>query len=399
MVLAHNDFPPDIRVEKETRALLQAGHRVVIVCENLKGRPRQSQWEGAIVVRLNIPPFFIPRRIFYLPLYLTFYDPCWARVLSKIAERHHIDALHVHDLPMADTALTVGKKMGLHVILDFHENYPAFVRLVFEMSPSLWGRLMYSDTGRWERYEKQCTMEADQVIVVVEEAKDRLVATGVPKDKITIVGNTVDIDHFNSLGALAHLGDGYDDDFVISYVGGIEKHRGLDTAIQAMPKVIEAIPEARLLLVGDGNSRSELEMMAMELGIDDRVVFTGWQSFEKIPAYIGLSDVCLVPHHSNSHTETTVPHKLFQYMLMGKPVVVSNCRPLRRIIEETGGGLVFEAGSNEALANVIVTLKDKERPLELGAKGKKATFERYNWREESKKLCDIYDRLKRGGKG
>jgi glycosyltransferase involved in cell wall biosynthesis len=392
MVLAHRDFPPDIRVEKETRALLQAGHRVVIVCENLKGRPRHGEWKGALIIRLNIPPF-IPRRLFYLPLYLTFYDPFWARVLSRVAERHHIDAFHVHDLPMAGTTLTVGKRMGLHVILDFHENYPASVRLMFEISPSLWRRLMYSDTHRWELYEKRCAMEADRVIVVVEEGRDRLVARGIPWDKIMVVSNTVDVDYFSSLSVPANLGYEPKDDFVISYVGGFAKDRGLDLAIEAMPEVIEAIPNARLLLVGDGGNRPELEALAKNLGLADKVAFTGWQSFHKIPAYVGLSDVCLVPHLSNPQRETTIPHKLFQYMGLGKPVVVSSCRPLKRIVEETGSGLIFEAGNSKALAETIVSLKEQERRWQLGSRGKEAVLKKYNWRKEADKLLGLYEGL------
>lgn len=100
-----------------------------------------------------------------------------------------------------------------------------------------------------------------------------------------------------------------------------------------------------------------------------------------------MSDVCLVPHNKNSHTDTTIPHKLFQYMLEGKPVVVSSCKPLKRVVEETDSGLVSEAGKKKDLADKIIDLYNNENlRRELGENGKKAAQGRYNWQKETGSL-------------
>ena len=86
----------------------------------------------------------------------------------------------------------------------------------------------------------------------------------------------------------------------------------------------------------------ELAALAQEYGVGDRVELVEWQPLKAIPNAIRECDIGLVPHRKHAHTDATIPHKLFQYMLASRPVIVSNCRPLARIIEETGAGLVFE---------------------------------------------------------
>lgn len=129
----------------------------------------------------------------------------------------------------------------------------------------------------WKNYERKCVGEVDKVIVIVEEAKKRLLKSGISKKKITVISNVVDVDNFSDI-----------------------------------------------------------------------------------------------------NTDATIPHKLFQYMLEGKPVVVSSCTPLKRMVEETNNGLVFEAGNAKELADKIIDLyNNKNLRGELGKNGKKAIQGRY----------------------
>ena len=211
---------------------------------------------------------------------------------------------------------------------------------------------------------------------------------------MTVIENTEDLDYFRGIPPDAELLGRWKGDFVISYIGGFGgRHRGLDTAIEAMPAILESIPNARLLLVGEGSIRPVLEGMVAERGLGPRVTILPWQPFSAVPSLMRASDVCLVPHASNAHTEATSPHKLFQYMSLGKPVVVSTCKPLRRVIEETGGGLVFEAGNAADLARAVVSLADEGRRRELGEAGRRAVEEHYNWAATSRALIALYDRL------
>ena len=101
-----------------------------------------------------------------------------------------------------------------------------------------------------------------------------------------------------------------------------------------------------------------------------------------------------MPHRKHAHTDATIPHKLFQYMLASRPVIVSNCRPLARIIEETGAGLVFESGNVSELAGRIAELVNNPGLREeMGSRGRAAAAAKYNWETEGYKLVALYDKL------
>ena len=395
MVLAGQDFPPDIRVEKEASALRRAGHQVTIVCSQLRSSSPRDEWEGCQVIRLPRLAT-VPRALNKLRMLITFEDRQWSRALDAMAAAGTVDAFHVHDLPMAGTTLDVASRHGLPAIMDLHENWPAALKYYQLGGRAIYARLLgpLLSPGRWEDYETRCCLRANRVLVVVAEAKDRLVANGVPAGKIEIVENTVDIEQFNSIPIDPAITGPYRGDFVISYIGGFGgEHRGLDTAIEAMPAILQQIPNARLLLVGRGTIKPKLDAMVAERSLQDRVTFVDWQPFDKVPSYIAASAVCLVPHQSNPHTEATSPHKLFQYMLLKKPVVVSSCRPLQRVIDETGGGAVFEAGRPDSLAQTIVSLRDAAARDRLGEAGYRAVNDKYSWQVTSRTLLDVYRQL------
>jgi len=80
-------------------------------------------------------------------------------------------------------------------------------------------------------------------------------------------------------------------------------------------------------------------------------------------------------------------------MLLGKPVVVSSCGPLQRVVEKTGAGLVFHEGDSLALAHAIIRLKDTETRKKLGEAGRVAVNQYYNWKVSSNNLLMAYDEL------
>jgi glycosyltransferase involved in cell wall biosynthesis len=164
----------------------------------------------------------------------------------------------------------------------------------------------------------------------------------------------------------------------------------MEAAIDALPRILEKIPNARLLLVGDGYARKDWERQVDALGLTDRVTFTGYQRFESLPTYIQCSDVCLIPHVSNANIENTMPNKIFQFMIMSKPVVVSSTRPMMRVVNDAQCGLVFEDRNAESLAEAVIKLQDDSLRRRLGENGRRAVEDRYNWRQTVQPLLAFY---------
>ena len=401
LMLLGGFFPPDIRVEKEARTLIKAGHEVFLLSLGKDDMRNEELVEDISVIRKKQLQSFLNRVWNYLWFQIFFIRPFWKRALADTVKQYKIEALHVHDLPLVKTATSVAKMFNIPIIADLHENYPEGMKAWRKVKMTLTSKFfnMISPIWRWKRLERLVLQHVDRIITVVEEAKKHYINDcSVPPETITVVMNAEDLEEFGNLEIDESLVTKYINNFVISYIGGFGPHRGIDTAIKSMPKVLEEIPDARLLLVGGKGSaeyEEELKKMCKDLKVENKVEFTDWVDFRLVPSYIALSDVCLVPHHASGHTNTTIPHKLFQYMAMRKPVIVTDCKPLKRIVAECDCGLVVPSGDYKEMAEAVIRLyKDKDYARKLGANGRKAVEETYNWETEAKKLCELYNGLK-----
>jgi len=179
------------------------------------------------------------------------------------------------------------------------------------------------------------------------------------------------------------------------YVGGIGPHRGLNTAVKALPYIKGKIPNFKLVIVGaKGDQANQILSDAATLNVEDMVEVIGWQPFKKVNSYVMASKVCLVPHNDFEHTHTTVPHKLFQYMICSKPVLVSSCRPLKRIVEDTKAGVVFRANDPGDLAKKFIYMYENSHALnDMGLNGREAALGKYAWRHDAERLIDFYTDL------
>ena len=413
-MLLDKPFPPDVRIQKEADALLSAGHTVDLLCETDSNgdEPPRETVDGIAVFRHEQPADARTRWPETLRSLATHVHPRWARLLRDHVETRGVDVLHVHDLPLVATALAVRAETGVPVVADLHENYPEAVRQWRRMddfedllTPARLAERVGLPVRRLKWLERHCVRRADHVLTVVEEGRDHYVydCRG-PPDTISVVSNTVDLSTFDPEAVERPLRDAPASAFVVGYVGKYAPHRGLETVVRALPALDGDASRAsgdgrstRLRVVGAPGTPTygaRFDALCAETGVTDRVTFTGWVDFADVPAQMAGCDACVVPHASTPHTETTVPHKLFQYMAMGKPVVVTDVAPLARIVRETESGLVVPAGDSQAMAEALARLRDDPALCaELGRNGRAAVEETYNWDRDAERLLDVYERL------
>jgi glycosyltransferase involved in cell wall biosynthesis len=391
----------DPRVHKESRALCAAGFDVGVVC--LRAKPEEPEKEvldsGFEVYRTNLPLQKSGSR-FVSQVQSALGEPVirkeWVESIRVFFRSFQPDIVHCHDLPLLPTTVKIADESGLPVVADLHENMPALMVASVSASRFL-KRVLFRLTFRyrkWRQVEKRVLAKCRKIIVVVPEALQRIVFDyHIPQDRTLVVSNTEDETTFDLGEPDPEIVRQYRDFWAAAYVGGIGPHRGIDTAIRAAAIVGRRIPNFRLLIVGGGRGRREkmLEMGTAEKA-SDFIALVEWVPYEKVNSYIAASQACLVPHNSFEHTQTTVPHKLFQYMIMSKPVVVSSCAPLKRIVEETQAGLVFRANDAKALAHCLIDLHANERGCMrgFGENGRRAALGPFAWRHDAKRLIDMY---------
>lgn len=399
MILDHV-FPPDIRVEKEARALIEAGFEVHLLCRRKGSEVLSEQLSGIHIHRFEYNP---PKNMggHYLSYYFLFVDNRWLKNIKATINRIEPDFFHVHDLPLVKTCLKAAKAENIPVIFDLHENWPEALKVLKKPRSSskiTWLRdrirnQLFFNPSRNKKLESLCIRDAEHLVVVVEEQKDRLTKEGVSENKITVVKNSEDMSFFKSILLDKTVQNQYEGKFIISYVGGFSFARGLTTLVKAFSHVCQKMENAHLLLVGDGEDKVNLERLAKNLGISENVSFTGWVDFRLVPTYISISNVCVIPHESSGHTETTIPHKLFQYMGLAKPLVVTDVSPLKRIVEEIGSGLVVESGNATEMAEAILKLQDNSLSATMGQRGKEAVEKKYNWATDANELISLYQNI------
>jgi len=392
-MLLDAQFPPDIRVENEARSLVSAGYDLhLLTLTHSKQTPLHETWQGVNLERLYVAQKSAKRGRGLINTILDFYTHFWAAATRKFIEQNQLDALHVHDLYLLGAAFAANKYFNLPVIADLHENYVAGLKY-YRFANTFPGNWLISQK-KWAQKEIEWCRKADFLVTVIEEAVDRYAHLGIPHDKIHVVANYVNVDEFLDIEDDHHIVDRFKDNITATYIGGFDTHRGLETIINATPAIITQIPEFRLLLVGRGRNFDELRTAAKRLNISDHVIFEGYQPPHKVPSYIKASTLGLIPHLKTEHTDNTIPHKLFHYMLLGKPVVATNCAPLKRIVESTKSGIIFTSNDHHDFTHKIVTLvKNRNEMRNMGQNGMQAVKEKYNWTQAQKPLLTLYQQI------
>lgn len=385
-------FPPDARVENETKTLIEMGFEVFLYHIDYENRPVREDYEGVRIIRQ------VGSRLLYKFSALAYTVPFFRWMVESsirnFIRETKVDVLHIHDMVIAEAVFSANKAFQLPVILDLHENRPAIMKMYKHVQQ--WpGRWLIS-LDRWKQKQRELMRKADHVILVTEEARQlALEEDGIEMGKTTAVPNVVRLDRFNISAVDTVISQMTEGKFTLLYIGDTSIRRGTMTALATVDILMQQIPELQLLLVGNSSQDNLLQNFVQNRKLENWVRFEGWQQPDRLPAYINASDICLSPLLRNAHHDTTYANKLFQYMAVGKPVVVSDCTAQAEVIRREQCGLIHPAGDAEALAKAVLELyRDPGKRGEMGRNGLKAVQEHWNWKETGKALLKIYEKVK-----
>jgi glycosyltransferase involved in cell wall biosynthesis len=378
-----SDYPWDVRVEKISLALTEAGHRVNLVARN-RGRLAVKETLPEAHVHRLAPWRWLPSSIDAAAMFPAFFNPRWLKTIYAVARSEGAHLILCRDLPLAPTSIIAARALDIPVVFDMAENYPAMLA-----SRQSSGRLRPFDVvvrnpTLARRIEQWVLPRVDGILVVVEESKERLVREGVPDENVVIVGNTPPLQRLQ--GATADHNSGADPLQVI-YLGNVEFQRGLGTALEAVAALNASEFPVRLTIIGGGLDDTLLRTRAKELGLDDRqAVFRGKVNHVDALTELPLAHVGIVPHWKDELWDTTIPNKLFDYMAAGLAVVTSDAAPAARIVETSRCGLVFHDRDPVGLANALRDLADPAIRRQMGADGRTAIRSRFHWELDAARL-------------
>lgn len=379
------DYPWDIRVDKVGTTLVRAKHSVTVACRNLARRALYDEYNGTSINRLPVVPSWSPRINAALS-FPAFFSPIWISHIYRAACRCSADLIVVRDLPMALAALAVARYLRVPIVLDMAECYPEMLRCIWKFEEFRFRNVFLRNPFFADVVERVAIRFVDEIWVMIEESRNRLVRKGVPKEKIRIVSNTPNIERFS--GSEGKEVDGEckrtdrEPSLSLVYVGLLNPSRGLDTVIQGVARFRAEGGMCELTIAGEGKARDRLMRLVQALGVEEQVRFLGWVDNSRVPELVRNADVGIVPHHRCTHWETTIPNKLFDYMAAGLPVIVSDVTPMMRIVNEVGCGRVYRDFDPDDLVRVMRELCDAEKRQSMGERGRVAVCGKYNWRNE-----------------
>ncbi|GBD39620.1 Alpha-maltose-1-phosphate synthase [bacterium HR37] len=177
---------------------------------------------------------------------------------------------------------------------------------------------------------------------------------------------------------------------VVSFAGRMVREKGVDVLLRAFSEVIKHIPEAKLILAGDGPKRKELEAMARQLGASGNVTFLGHIPREKLEEAFSSSWVQVIP----SIWEEPFGNVALEAMARGTVVVASSAGGLKEIIEHGKTGFLVPRGNVELLKETLLyILKNPDLIEQVGKEGRRVVLERFNIESYTQQFIKLYNRL------
>jgi glycosyltransferase involved in cell wall biosynthesis len=388
LMVLDEEFPPDVRVEKEAFSLRDQGHKLDILCYSLTKKADHEEYFGIEIYRK-----FISRLTYKfkaLSLSFPFYFNFWRKALKQQIENHDYDALHFHDLTLAKVCIEAGQKNNLPVIGDYHENRPEIMKLYHHVK-SFPGNILISLT-KWDDYQRQYSKKLKHLVLVTEQAKTYYHHHyGIANESMTVVQNYPNIEKLYQIEISNAIVEKYSEKFMLIYFGDTGIRRGTETILE-VAEALKNQPKFHFVIIGTSREQSKLEKIKQNKNLDN-VELLGYVPTKKAISYIVASKAGLCPFHRNIHHDTTFANKLFQYMAFGKPVIVSDCVAQAQIIEESRSGLIFEAKNPVQLKDAIVKLSKADLYTQLSKNAEKAVVRDYDYSIAEKNLIYLYRKI------
>jgi len=312
--------------------------------------------------------------------------------LIEVARIERPDLLHAHSPALNGVAaIRAGRALGIPVVYEVRGFWED---AAVSHGTSSEGGIRYRLTRALETWVLK---RVDAVTCICEGIRQDLIARGIPPANITIIPNAVDASRFQPVGErdsalerrLNLVGKK-----VIAFIGSFYAYEGLDLLVAAMPRLIAARPDLRLLLVGGGEVADAIRQQVGQLGLQDVVVMTGRVPHEDVERYYSVTDVLVYPRKSMRLTELVTPLKPLEAMAQKSMFLASDVGGHRELVEDGVTGALFRADDVDDLVRSLLELLEQEHKWpRIRDAGRDFVENQRNWPSSVANLKSVYRRL------
>ncbi len=179
---------------------------------------------------------------------------------------------------------------------------------------------------------------------------------------------------------------------IVLYIGQLHGAQYVELLIKAANLVLLKQAGVKFMIVGEGFLEQQLHQLVHDLGLEDKIIFTGAVSHDQIPFYISSASVCVAPFRDTEVTRCKSPLKIVEYMASSKAIVASNVGEVSKMLG--GVGILTAPGDYDDLAKGITTLlNDTNLRENLGLVARKRAEHKYNWSYTARNLLQAYNKI------
>ena len=315
--------------------------------------------------------------------------------LPKFEEREHFDYYRVGLGSSFDKwlypvlAARLAKKLKPDIVHGVMESYAGIAACRFKKKNQNTPTILTLQSGdlddpskhipKW--LWKKIHVTPDRITAISTALGRRAEKLGVPKEKIAIIPNGVDLELAKNSRSEHVPGR-------IVTVARLSWEKGLDYLIRAMPAVIKECPEAHLVMVGEGDRRGEIEGLIQELGIEGRVTLLGRLPHEKTLEEIGKSEVFICPSLAEG-----LGIVFIEAQACGVAVIGTRVGGIPDVIDDEASGLLVEPKNSEDIEKALIRLLENLELRERLVRVALERIDRFDWNRVVREVADEYDKL------
>jgi glycosyltransferase involved in cell wall biosynthesis len=355
-----------------TTYLTNFGHKVTWVVPGENTNNLQQFHSGSICV------FATPYRWFFSNtssiakvLNIAINAPKRLRCILKIFKQGKYNLIYVKGSILDGLmAIYIKRKYGIPFIFDSEP--PGLQWEIYKMK---WRRLKFLPYLVAKIQDSLTTYTMKKADLITPSSKwfgEMLAQKGISKHRLMPYPNGVDVAVFSNkdrkdIREKFQLSDSQ----VIIYIGTLDKARNLSILVESFSKVKKRNKKVKLLIVGEGNDRANLQSLASDLKIEDGVIFTGQVPGSDVPKYVAAADIGVSPVPPLACYKIGSPIKVLEYMGGGKPVIANEeILDQKEVLEQSSVGILVPF-TPEAFADAIIELLDNpEKAAKMGQRGR-----------------------------
>lgn len=301
------------------------------------------------------------------------YDFKFLKNITRLIRANHIDLIHSHTWGTDFYAYWASRILKIPMITTVHNRYYIFEK---------WSR----------RFSyKVFLSHIKKIIAVSQDIKNLLQeAVKLSPQKVELIYNGIDTNKFENRGNLEKIREELklsEDELILGNVGNLREVKDHHTLILAFNKISSLFPQAKLLIIGEGELKPSLLKLCSELGLEERVLFLGHR--EDVPSILNLMDIFVLSSRLEGCSIS-----ILEAMASGKPVIATEVGGNPELILKGKSGFLVPSAEPEKLAEkMVLLLKDENLRREMGEEGKNRVKEKFSLERMAKNYEELYSSI------